>query len=163
MVVGYANKLETEYSNDLMDSFYQSFKDRIPNKEWFKKVFSTIGYSNHFKFYMEAKETEKARLVLEVYEEYLGNKNINDFTVEHIFPDSQGEENSNIGNLLPLEKELNEKCDNLPLKDKIQYYKQSEFNSVKKFVSRYESDLSKYTIENRRKHLAEDFYKMISE
>ena len=112
---------------------------------------------------MEARETEKARLVLEVYEEYLGNKNINDFTVEHIFPDSQGEENSNIGNLLPLEKELNEKCDNLSLEDKIKYYKQSEFKSVQRFVSRYESDLSKYSIENRRKHLAEDFYKMISE
>lgn len=55
LVVGYANKLETEYSNDLMDSFYQSFKDRIPNKEWFKKVFSTIGYSNHFKFYYGSK------------------------------------------------------------------------------------------------------------
>ena len=30
-------------------------------------------------------------------------------------------------------------------------------------VTGNESDLSKYTIENRRKHLAEDFYKMISE
>lgn len=163
LVAEYANKLETEYSSDLMDSFYQSFKNRIPNEEWFNKVFSTIGYSNHFKFYMDTKETEKARLVLEVYEEYLENKNINDFTVEHIFPDSQGEENSNIGNLLPLEKNLNEKCDNLPLKDKMEYYKQSEFKSVKRFVSRYESNLGNYTIENRRKHLAKDFYKMISE
>lgn len=163
LVAHYAHQLETNYSNDLINSFYNSFKDRIPNKDWFKKVFSTIGYSNHFKFFMEEKEKEKARLVLEIYEEYLGNKNINDFTVEHIFPDSQGEENSNIGNLLPLEKELNEKCDNLSLEDKIKYYKQSEFKSVQRFVSRYESDLSKYSIENRRKHLAEDFYKMISE
>lgn len=163
LVAGYANKLEIQFSSDLMNSFYQSFKDRIPNEEWFKKVFSTIGYSNYFKFYMEAKEAEKARLVLDVYEEYLGNQNINDFTVEHIFPDSQREENSNIGNLLPLEKELNEKCNNLPIKEKIKYYKQSEFKSVKRFISRFESDLSKYTIENRRKHLAEDFYKMISE
>ncbi|MBR0070988.1 MAG: DUF1524 domain-containing protein, partial [Campylobacter sp.] len=135
----------------------------IPNEEWFKKVFSTIGYSNHFKFYKEPKEKEKTKLVLEVYEEYLGNRNIRDFTIEHILPDSQMEENSNIGNLLPLEKELNEKCDNLSLKDKIIYYKQSEFRSVQKFVSRFENDLNKYSIENRRKHLAEDFYKMILE
>lgn len=163
LVAHYAHQLETNYSNDLINSFYNSFKDRIPNKDWFKKVFSTIGYSNHFKFFKEDKEKEKARLVLEIYEEYLGNKNINDFTVEHIFPDFQGEENSNIGNLLPLEKELNEKCNNLPLKDKIKYYKQSEFKSVQKFVARFENDLSKYNIENRRKYLAEDFYKMISE
>ena len=162
LVADYANKLETEFTNDLMNSFYESFKSRIPNEEWFKKVFSTIGYSNHFKFYKEPKEKEKTKLVLEVYEEYLGNRNIRDFTIEHILPDSQMEENSNIGNLLPLEKELNEKCDNLSLKDKIVYYKQSEFRSVQKFVSRFENDLNKYSIENRRKHLAEDFYKMIS-
>ena len=163
LVANYAYQLETNYSNELIQKFYQSFKSRIPNEEWFKKVFSAIGYSNHFKFFKEDKEKAKARLVLEIYEEYLGNKNINDFTVEHIVPDYQGEENSNIGNLLPLEKELNEKCDNLPLEDKIKYYKESEFKSVQKFVARFKNDLSKYSIENRRKYLAEDFYKMILE
>ena len=127
------------------------------------KFFQRLDIQIILSFIWIQKKLKKARLVLEVYEEYLENKNINDFTVEHIFPDSQGEENSNIGNLLPLEKNLNEKCDNLPLKDKMEYYKQSEFKSVKRFVSRYESNLGNYTIENRRKHLAKDFYKMISE
>lgn len=163
LVAGYAYKLENEYSTTILEDFYESFRSRIPNEDWFKKVFSTIGYSNHFKFYNDKKETEKAKLVLEIYEEYLGNKNIEEFTIEHIFPDSKGEENSNIGNLLPLEKELNEKCDDLPLTEKIIFYKKSNFKSVQKFVSRFEKDLSKCSIENRLKHLAEDFYKMISE
>ena len=46
---------------------------------------------------------------------------------------------------------------------KIKYYKESEFKSVQKFVARFKNDLSKYSIENRRKYLAEDFYKMILE
>lgn len=159
----YAFKLEKNFNNDALSKFYESFKKRIPNKEWFKKAFSTIGYSNHFKFYKDPKETEKAKLVLEIYEEYLGNKNMpEDYTIEHILPDSEGEQNSNIGNLLPLEKSLNERCDNLPLKQKISIYKESEFKSVKRFVKSYENKEETFNVENRMSHLADDFYKMIN-
>lgn len=115
------------------------------------------------KFYMDKKETEKTKLVLEIYEKYLGNKNIEAFTIEHILPDAECEENANIVNLLPLEYNLNEKCGILPLKDKIEFYKQSEFKSVRKFVERYEKEPEKFSIERRREYLSEDFYKMISE
>lgn len=159
----YAYDLERNFDDKLLSKFYESFKKRIPNKEWFKKAFSTIGYSNHFKFYKEPKETEKAKLVLEIYEEYLGNKNMSaEYTIEHILPDSEGEQNSNIGNLLPLEKNLNERCDNLPLKQKISIYKESEFKSVKRFVKSYENKEDTFSVENRMSHLADDFYKMIN-
>lgn len=111
------------------------------------------------KLYMDKKETEKTKLVLEIYEKYLGNKNIREFTIEHILPDAECEENANIGNLLPLEHKLNEKCGILPLKNKFEFYKKSEFKSVRKFVERYEKEPEKFSIEKRR----EDFYKMISE
>ena len=33
----YAFKLEKNFNNDALSKFYESFKKRIPNKEWFKK------------------------------------------------------------------------------------------------------------------------------
>ena len=85
-----------------------------------------------------------------------------EYTIEHILPDSDGEQNSNIGNLLPLEKNLNERCDNLPLKQKIPIYKESEFKSVKRFVKSYEGKEENFNVLNRMSHLADDFYEMIN-
>lgn len=163
VISDYAYRIENNYSEKLLEDFFKSFKKRIPNKDWFKKAFSTIGYSNHFKFYMDKKETEKTRLVLETYEEYLSSKNISDeYTIEHILPDADGEQNSNIGNLLPLEKELNDRCKNLILKDKILIYRESRFKSVQKFVNNYENNIDSFDIEKRMSYLADDFYKMIN-
>ncbi|MDO5774545.1 MAG: DUF1524 domain-containing protein, partial [Spirochaetales bacterium] len=91
------------------------------------------------------------------------DKGLSLFTIEHILPDAECEENANIGNLLPLEHKLNEKCGILPLKNKFEFYKKSEFKSVRKFVERYEKEPEKFSIEKRREYLSEDFYKMISE
>ena len=108
------------------------------------------------------KKAERAKTVLTTFEEFLGNKNSGEYTIEHILPDSQGEDHANIGNLLPLEKALNKKCKDKSLKDKMPFYKQSSFKSVQKFVSSYEGKEDTFNIENRMHHLAEAFYKMIS-
>jgi hypothetical protein len=163
IISSYAFKLENSFSSDLLREFFKSLKDRIPNKDWFEKAFSMIGYSHHFKFYNDDKEEKKARLVLEIYEESLGNKNMpKEYTIEHILLDSDGEQNSNIGNLLPLEEGLNKKCANLPLKDKIKIYKKSDFKSVRRFVDRYENKTDTFKVEKRMSHLATEFYKIIN-
>lgn len=163
LISDYAQKLEKEYTDTLLDDFFASFKSRIPNKDWFKNAFSSIGYSHHYKFYNDPKEAGKAKLVLEMYEEYLGNENMpDDYTIEHILPDSVSEENSNIGNLLPLEKDLNERCKNFKLKDKIPIYKESNFKSVQRFVKSYENNFFDFNVEKRMTYLAGEFYKLIS-
>ena len=55
-------------------------------------------------------------------------------------------------------------CDrgNLPLKQKIPIYKESEFKSVKRFVNSYENKEDTFSVEKRMAHLADDFYKMIN-
>lgn len=163
VISNYAYKLENEYSHKLLKDFFSSFRERIPNKDWFKKAFSTIGYSNCFKFYHDGKEAEKTKLVLETYERYLGAKDaLEKYTIEHILPDSDGEQNSNIGNLLPLEENLNKRCKNLPLEEKITIYKESSFKSVQKFVKTYENKTNTFEVEKRMSHLADEFYNMIT-
>lgn len=135
VVASHAYILENNFSSSVLTAFYSSLKKRIPNKDWFKNSFASIGYSAHFKFFKDKKEAERARTVLTTFEEYLGNKNIEEYTIEHILPDSQNEEHAKIGNLLPLEKSLNEKCKDKPLKEKMQFYKQSSFKSVQRFVT----------------------------
>ena len=162
VISSYAYKLENNFSASVLKEFYSSLKARFPNKDWFKNSFAGIGYSNHSKFFHDKKEAERAKTVLTTFEEFLGNKNIGEYTIEHILPDSQAEDHANIGNLLPLEKTLNDKCKDKPLKDKKPFYKQSSFRSVQKFVSSYEGKEDTFNIENRMNHLAEVFYKMIS-
>lgn len=157
-----AKDLENNYSEDLLTSIVESFKSRIPSEKFFKNAFVNIGFSNHTKYYSDEKEKERAKLVLEYYEQSLTkNKNLPDFTIEHILPDSKGEENANIGNLLPLESSLNEKCKDKKLSEKILFYKQSSFKSVQQFAKRYESNPNLFDVEKRRTYLANEFYKLL--
>ena len=65
-------------------------------------------------------------------------------------PDSEGIENSQIGNFIPLEERYNQLCDSEELNKKMEIYSQSEFSSARGFVSRYKdktfdpSDRTKY-------------------
>jgi|GEM_PF-1663628 len=49
-----------------------------------------------------------------------------------------------VGNLLPLEKELNKLCENQKVQEKILYYKQSRYMLVKEFVNIYEKNNSNW-------------------
>lgn len=78
-------------------------------------------------------------------------------TLEHIYTQQKNTSWShNIGNILPLSKELNEKCKDLSLRDKMEFLKKSELTQVKNFCKQYENteewteDLSK----ERTKELA---------
>lgn len=158
-----AYNLESNYSKTQLDDVIKSFKERIPSKQFFINAFKNIGFSNHWKFYKDEKEKSRAKLVLEYYEQSLNKDKITDeFTIEHILPDSQGEANANVGNLLPLEESLNESCKDKKLSEKIPFYKQSSFKSVQQFVKYYENNLSQFDIEKRRDYLANEFYKLLN-
>jgi len=47
-------------------------------------------------------------------------------------------------------------------KEKMQFYKQSSFKSVKRFVARYKGKEDSFNIDKRMNLLAEEFYKMIN-
>ena len=54
-------------------------------------------------------------------------------------PDAQDPENALIGNLLPLERNLNDKCKDKALAEKLPYYKRSQFKTTREFAERYEN------------------------
>lgn len=158
VVYKHAPILENMYTEDNCKQMLDSLLKRLPNKETFSKSLVNLGWSNHTAFYSEQKNKERVKLVLEVVEKYKSHKNVvEDFSVEHILPDADSEKHALIGNLLPLEQELNDKCSNQKLADKIQYYKRSNFAITRGFAERYEKT-GNFTIESRGKHLAQILY-----
>lgn len=101
-------------------------------------------------------------------EEKITEDNNTDFnttlaTIEHIIPESNSkEEVLNIGNLMILEKTLNERCKNLPLKEKISIYKDSNYYSVKDFLEKY-SDKDKFLLQDRAEYIGTKIYKLITD
>ena len=161
VVYKYAPMLEKDCTEENCKQMLDSLLKRLPNKETFSKNLVNLGWSNHTVFYSEQKNKDRVKLVLEVLEKYISRKNqIDDFSVEHILPDSEKEEHALIGNLLPLEEDLNNKCSDKPLVEKIKYYKKSNFAITRGFAERYEHD-QKFSIDSRGKHLATVLYDQI--
>ena len=136
----YAPLVENEYSEESITKFMSSLLNKMPQEEQFLKIFQNIGWSNHQGFYADEHKKRQVQSVLELIESIkLGHAVTEPFTIEHILPDSQSPENALIGNLLPLERELNERCKDKPLNDKLPLYKESQFKSTREFAERYES------------------------
>lgn len=111
VVFMYARLFETTYSDDLLEGFADSLKQKIPGFEWFMNAFKNIGWSNHHELYKGDKNKNRVQIILEVIEKYVSQtQHIALFSVEHILPDSEKIENSQIGNLIPLEEALNKRC-----------------------------------------------------
>lgn len=158
VIYKFAPALENDYSDSLLEDFINNLKSKIPSVEWFKNAFRNIGWSNHWGLYKDGAAKHCAALVLEVLEMHLSNRNLNvEYTIEHIYPDSEKEENAKIGNLLPLEKHLNNRCKNLSLNEKILIYNESRFLTTKNFVDRYGRG-KEFNIDNRTDYLAKLFY-----
>ena len=83
-----------------------------------------------------------------------------DFTIEHILPDAQSEENARIGNLLPLEERLNDRCGEKTLNEKIRIYEESSFFSVRKFLETRQKK-PEFDLDDRTERLANLFYREI--
>ena len=158
----YSPMLENDFSEDTLNMFIDSLNKRLPNKDAFVNLFKNIGWSNHTTFYNDSNNKERVKLVLEILEKNKSGQNITDYTIEHILPDSESEDNAQIGNLLPLEKELNRRCDNLCLNKKISIYKESNFAITRGFATRFESKAEMFNPVERTKYLAELIYGFIT-
>lgn len=136
----YAPLVENDYSEEHIRKFISALLNKLPQEELFLKIFQNIGWSNHQGFYDDEHKKRQVQAVLELIESIkLGHAVAETFTIEHVLPDSQAPENALIGNLLPLERTLNDKCKDKPLKDKIPFYKRSQFKSAREFAERYEN------------------------
>lgn len=121
-VYKYAYQIETDFSIEKIDECIASLRDKLPTLPSFTNSFKNIGYSNHWGLYSDSKSKERCKLILELIEQYISGREVNmDVTIEHILPDSQSVDNSQIGNLFLLEERLNRRCKDKPLAEKFQY------------------------------------------
>lgn len=155
----YASLIERDMTLGKVKEFVKSMIDRLPPREAFMLKFEAVGYSNHVKFYQGSKNKERAYLVLELIEQKLSKRTrIDEFTIEHVCPDSQGEENACIGNLIPLESTLNERCEDWTIKDKIGVYEDSNFATARNLAKRIEKENGVFDSKKRSHYLGSMIY-----
>lgn len=154
MVRKYAYTLSHSYSQSLYNDFIQSMLRRLPRNDVFIRSFKTIGWSRHAGFYSSG-DKKRARIALETYEKILsGEESIGDFTIEHIHPDSNSHDGGNIGNLVILESELNERCKDKPLSEKLPIYAQSSFISPVQFSQLFSDRPESFNVDERASLMA---------
>lgn len=113
VVYKYAVILENDYSYDNLKAFGRTLKGKIPDYDWFLNSFRNLGWSNHSEMFKGNKNKHRVQITLEIIEKYMSQKfEISEFTIEHILPDSENDANAHIGNLIPLERKLNDRCGN---------------------------------------------------
>lgn len=138
-VYKYAYLIETEFSAEKLDECMSSLKGKLPTLSSFTNSFRNIGFSNHWDIYNDSKGKERCKLILELIEKYVSNREINmEVTIEHILPDSESIENATIGNLFFLERTLNERCAAKPFEEKCEIYKESSLMCPRGFAQRYQ-------------------------
>lgn len=155
--------IENNYNEISLEKLVKNLKDKLPDKKLFLINFKQIGYSHHKNFFDDESNKNQVVSILRIYENFLGSVAWQlDFTIEHILPDSNGSQNAIIGNLVPLEKKINEKVKDWPIEEKLVVYgKESAFASVRKFADRYGSEPGEFSPEKRTEHMAKLFYKDI--
>ena len=154
----YSSLLENSFSIDTLHDFVESLNKRLPNRDTFINIFKNVGWSNHTTFYNDSKNKERVKIVLEILEREKSGRELMEYTLEHILPDSEGEENAQIGNILPLEKLLNERCKNKSLCEKIPIYKESNFAITRGFALHYENNIESFIPKQRTEYLANLIY-----
>lgn len=156
----YSEELSKNCSNELIENLTSDLRKRLPSREQFIEKFITIGWSHSSGPYTDQRDKDKVQIILETFEKFKTHGNCpDDMTIEHALPDSQGKENCQIGNLLPLEQRLNSKCTDKPLASKMEYYLESSFKTTRDFAKRYSKN--KFDPYTRAKKMAEEFYDRI--
>lgn len=162
IVYKYAVLLEENYTDDLLKDFGKKLKSKIPDYEWFENSFKNLGWSNHTEMYKDEKNKKRVQITLEIIEKYVSQKfSVDKFTIEHILPDSEGEQNAHIGNLIPLEEHLNKRCENKSFEEKVKIYAESNFKMARSIKERYEG--KGFSIERRTKVMSKMVYNNILE
>lgn len=131
------------------DEFYNRFVEKMVFSDEYTKEKKTIQY-----FFQ--------RLELHL----LGNDelDISNMSLEHIEPQMNGNDAVyTIGNMIPLHPDINSKCGSKVLSLKLNYYKKSNFHSVKHFLNELGDSTSwgENDIKKRTKKLAEIAYNEI--
>ena len=161
IIYKYSSMLENDFSIENLNLLIESLKKKFVTKSLFSKRLETLAWSKlNNSPYHEEKLKEKVYIVLDLIEEYYTKFSpIIEYSIEHILPDDGGDENSKIGNLLPLEFILNRRCQTKPLMEKLPIYNESQLVTPRKFYSRYIKE--EFKIESRHSYIVNLLYDKI--
>ena len=145
-------------TNNILQEMIASLNKLIPNEESFKDKLMKLEFT--------LKKQKKKKIIQyilnKIEDHYHGKTNelkINNLTIEHIVPKSSNEALVGmLGNLLPLGPEINGDAGAKSIKDKIPFYKKSQFKIVKEFLSEYGDSFSSDQIKKRTEKLAKILY-----
>ncbi len=161
IIYKYSSMLENDFSIENLNLLIESLKKKFVTKSLFSKRLETLAWSKlNNSPYHEEKLKEKVYIVLDLIEEYYTKSSpIIEYSIEHILPDDGGDDNSKIGNLLPLEFILNRRCQTKPLMEKLPIYNESQLVTPRKFYSRYIKE--EFKIESRHSYIVNLLYDKI--
>ena len=153
------NKLKREFIS-LLPEDNQKFISKFVQISYSSK---TNGMDNNQK----RKNSITKYAIYKIEERLSEDKNTNfdtiSATIEHIIPESSEKDRGlvlNIGNLMILEKSLNEECENYNFNEKLSIYKKSTYHFVRAFLERYSKN-KEISIEERSKDMGKEIYNLI--
>lgn len=167
------NKLETIYSSfaiklrttqtktEAQDIIQKELIDRLdelfPTFESFQEKFVEISFTKK-----GSTSNVKAKYAIYKLNSFYAGTEIfpDDGSIEHIISEKESSDALNIGNLILLERKLNDEAGNNDYSNKYATYEKSNYVWIKKFIGQYEQWDSSM-IEQRAKKLSEVYYEKI--
>ena len=158
----FSREIEENYSDETIDKLVFELRGKLPNRESFINSFNLVGWSHHGGYYDDDKDKDRVQIILEALERNKSErKNCDDFTIEHILDDSDDVRNGKIGNLIPLEEHLNQRCKGKALDKKIKLYSKSSFYTARSIYDRYNGKSETFDIDSRTQAMAEEFFDQV--
>lgn len=147
------NKEETE--KIVQEKLFQELEKIYPSWDIFVQNFIKLSYSKK-----DMPSNVKTKYAINKLNCFFAKEEVfqDNGSIEHIIPESP--DTCNIGNLILLERPLNDEAEMLPFDKKIEIYKKSRYSWVQKFVEETPS-FSKDAIEKRAFTLAKLYYENI--
>lgn len=152
-------------SRVILEELYEFFKSRLPEKSLFIEDFSKLYFLNGY-----TKDKKSIQYIFNNIELELHSTNELNFdriSLEHLNPQSNVDIDrliiGSIGNLLPIDKGLNQRADVKLFPEKLEIFKDSELRIVSNFINQNisKSDFSESDIIARTSKIAEDYYDRI--
>lgn len=147
----------------IIDELLKELNERKPTFEVFKSNFNNIYYSNDY--------VKDKGLIKYIFRKFESNLNKNDSfiphisSIEHIYSQSSKLNSiyNNLGNLIPLEQDLNSSIGNKKFSDKLTYYKKSNYKLTQIFCKEFEEskEWSNLEVDRWFNYLVEKSYKEI--
>lgn len=128
-------------SKEVIEQLLSFYSEKEPPYELFKQKFSELKFTNQY-----TRDKKLIQYIFSKIENSYRNTDelsINKITLEHIDPQTNGNGNYGwLGNILPLDKLLNEQCGDKNFIDKLPIYKQSDLKIVQEFLCKNKLETS---------------------